>query len=43
MASLEKAVELDPDQVDYMVDEEDLKPLASLPAFKKLIPEPVKQ
>ena len=43
MASLEKAVELDPDQVDYMVDEEDLKSLASLPAFKKLLPEPVKQ
>jgi tetratricopeptide (TPR) repeat protein len=43
MASLVKAVELDSEQVDYMVDEEDLKPLASLPDFKKLIPEPVKQ
>ena len=43
MASLVKAVALDSEQVDYMVDEEDLKPLASLPEFKKLIPEPVKQ
>ena len=42
MASLAKAVELDPDQVDFMVDEEDLKPLSTLPAFKKLIPEPAK-
>ncbi|HEU4508771.1 MAG TPA: transglutaminase domain-containing protein [Pyrinomonadaceae bacterium] len=43
MSSLEKAVELDSSQVDFVIDEEDLKPLASLPAFKKLIPEPVKQ
>jgi tetratricopeptide (TPR) repeat protein len=42
MASLTKAVELDPEQVDYMVDEADLQPLASLPAFKKLLPEPEK-
>lgn len=43
MSSLEKAVDLDSDQLDYLVDEEDLKSLASLPAFKKLLPEPVKQ
>ena len=42
MVSLTKAVELDPDQVEYMVEEEDLKPLSNLPAFKKLIPEPEK-
>jgi hypothetical protein len=42
MASLTKAVELDADQTDYMVEEEDLKPLYNLPAFKKLIPEPEK-
>jgi tetratricopeptide (TPR) repeat protein len=42
MASLAKAVELDGDQVEYMVEEEDLKPLYNLPAFKKLLPEPEK-
>ena len=42
MASLTKAVELDEDQVQYMIDEEDLKPLSNLPAFKKMIPEPEK-
>jgi tetratricopeptide (TPR) repeat protein len=42
MAALEKAVELDAFQVEYMTDEEDLKPLASMPAFKKLLPEPAK-
>lgn len=42
MVSLTKAVELDPAQVEYMVEEEDLKPLSNLPAFKKLIPEPEK-
>ena len=42
MASLSKSVELDSDQVEYMVEEEDLKPLSNLPAFKKLIPEPEK-
>ena len=42
MASLAKAVELDGDQVEYMVEEEDLKPLYNLPAFKKLLPEPQK-
>lgn len=42
MAALEKAVELDPEQVTYVAEEEDLKPLAALPAFKKLLPEPTK-
>jgi tetratricopeptide (TPR) repeat protein len=42
MAALEKAVELDPDQSEYIADEKDLKPLASLPAFKKLLPQPEK-
>ena len=43
LSALTKSVELDEDQVDWMVDEPDLKRLSSLPAFKKLIPEPVKQ
>lgn len=43
LAALTKSVELDPDQVDYIVDEADLKGLSSLPAFKKLISEPQKQ
>ena len=38
MAALTKSVELDEDQVFYLADEEDLKPLASLPEFKKLLP-----
>jgi len=38
MAALTKSVELDEDQVDYLADEEDFKPLASLPEFKKLLP-----
>jgi tetratricopeptide (TPR) repeat protein len=42
MDSLAKAVELNSYQASYMVDEEDLKPLSTLPAFKKLIPEPEK-
>lgn len=41
MDSLTKAVELQPEQVEYMLDEADLAPLSKLPAFKKLIPEPV--
>lgn len=40
MASLEKAVELDAFQAEYAAKEEDLKPLASLPAFQKLLPKP---
>ncbi|HEV2834633.1 MAG TPA: tetratricopeptide repeat protein, partial [Pyrinomonadaceae bacterium] len=42
MTALTKAVELDPDQTSYIAKEEDLKPLASLPAFKELLPEPEK-
>ena len=38
MSALAKSVELDPEQVEYMVEEPDLKALSSLPAFKKLIP-----
>ena len=40
IAALEKSIELDPDQAEYAAVEADLKPLASLPAFKKLLPEP---
>jgi tetratricopeptide (TPR) repeat protein len=43
LAALSKSVELDEDQAEYIVDEPDLKRLASLPAFKKLLPQPVKQ
>ena len=42
LSALTKSVELDPDQVEYMVEEADLKALA-MPGFKKLIPEPAKQ
>lgn len=38
MAALMKSVELDEDQAYYIAEEEDLKPLASLPEFKKLLP-----
>jgi Flp pilus assembly protein TadD len=38
--AITKSVELDDMQADYLADEEDLKPLASLPAFKKLLPPP---
>ncbi len=38
MAALTKSVELDEDQVYFIGEEEDLKPLASLPEFKKLLP-----
>lgn len=40
MAALTKSVELDEEQVYYIEEEKDLKPLASLPEFKKLIPAP---
>lgn len=43
MAALTKSVELDEDQTMFIAEEEDLKPLASLPAFKKLLPAPEKQ
>ncbi|HSK63349.1 MAG TPA: transglutaminase domain-containing protein [Pyrinomonadaceae bacterium] len=42
LVSLTKAVELDAYQADYIVDEEDLKPLHRFQEFKKLIPEPEK-
>ncbi len=42
MTALEKSVELDPDQVQYIADEADLKALSTLPAFKKLLPSPEK-
>jgi len=43
LAAIAKSVELDPEQVEYMVDEPDLKALSSLRAFKKLIPAESKQ
>jgi Flp pilus assembly protein TadD len=42
MSSLEKAVELMPERVGWMAGEKDLKPLANLPEFKKLLPPPEK-
>ncbi|HET6974528.1 MAG TPA: tetratricopeptide repeat protein, partial [Pyrinomonadaceae bacterium] len=43
MAALEKSVDLDPDHLEWIPDEVDLKPLSSLPAFKKLLaPSPEK-
>jgi len=42
MEALQKAVDLDPDIVDGLSDEPDLKALASLPEFKKLMPPPAK-
>jgi hypothetical protein len=39
---LEKAVELLPERAGWMAAEKDLKPLANLPAFKKLLPPPEK-
>lgn len=42
MAALTKSIEIDEFQADYLADEEDFKPLASLPEFKKLLPEPEK-
>jgi tetratricopeptide (TPR) repeat protein len=43
LSALSKAVELDEEQVEYMVEEPDLKALSALPGFKKLIPQPAKQ
>lgn len=42
MSSLEKSIELFPDRAEWMATEKDLKPLANLPAFKKLLPPPEK-
>jgi Flp pilus assembly protein TadD len=43
MLALEKSVDLDPDQSDYIADEADLKALSALPAFKKLLPVPAEK
>jgi tetratricopeptide (TPR) repeat protein len=40
MTALEKSVDLDPDHLEWIPDEVDLKPLSSLPAFKKLLAPP---
>ncbi|HKS09952.1 MAG TPA: transglutaminase domain-containing protein [Pyrinomonadaceae bacterium] len=40
VAALTKSIELDGDQAYFIEEEEDLKPLASLPEFKKLLPPP---
>ena len=40
MSALEKSIELDEDQLRYIADEADLKPLSALPAFKKLLAPP---
>ncbi|HEX7772377.1 MAG TPA: transglutaminase domain-containing protein, partial [Pyrinomonadaceae bacterium] len=40
MAALEKAIELDGLTALWIINENDLKPLASLPAFKQLLPKP---
>ena len=42
MTALEKAIDLNPDLAEWISDEPDLKPLANLPAFKKLVPPPEK-
>ena len=42
IAALTKSLELDPDQILYIEEEEDLKLLASLPEFKKLVAPPEK-
>ena len=43
MSALEKAIELYPSQAEWMAEENDLKALAKLPAFKKLLPKPEKE
>ena len=43
LAAITKSVELDANQVEFMVEEADLKALSSLRAFKKLIPPKSKQ
>jgi Flp pilus assembly protein TadD len=43
MTALEKALELYPQQADWIATEPDLKSLAHLPAFKKLVPPPEKK
>jgi len=43
MTALNKSIELDGEMAYFLAEEEDLKPLASLPAFKKLLLPPEKQ
>lgn len=43
MAALQKAIELYPERADEIATEADLKPLAHLPALKKLVPPPEKK
>jgi tetratricopeptide (TPR) repeat protein len=43
LTSLKKAIELDEDYRGVLIEEEDLKSLAALPAFKKLVAEAQKQ
>jgi tetratricopeptide (TPR) repeat protein len=43
MTALEKAIELDSEQAQWIATDPDLKPLAHLPAFKKLVPPPEKK
>lgn len=38
IAALKRVIELDEEYAEYLADEEDLKPLARLPQFKKLLP-----
>jgi Flp pilus assembly protein TadD len=40
MSALEKSIEIDSDHLYSIADEADLKPLSSLPAFKKLLAPP---
>ena len=40
MAAIQKSVEIDEDQLPFIAKEADLKPLSSLPAFKKLLASP---
>ena len=43
MTALEKSIELDADVLTWIVDDDDLKSLRSLPAFQKLLREAEKQ
>jgi Flp pilus assembly protein TadD len=43
MSALERSIELDDDQLDYIAAEADLKPLSALPAFKKLLAPPAEK
>jgi tetratricopeptide (TPR) repeat protein len=42
LAALRRAIALDDELADSLEDEEDLKPLATLPEFKRLLPKPEK-